>query len=107
MMGAYEGAGITVLAKGVDFHGQVPWNDGTENGAFPTGTTLLTGVVSNPRDLGQVPRLGDANPLCEDGPAGTNPFPSNFILQPVEHRRVEHHQQLPGRRRHLRARLDA
>ena len=51
LMGAYEGAGITVLAKGVDFHGQNPWNDGTEAGAFPTETTLLTGVVSNPGAL--------------------------------------------------------
>src|SRR6184192_4560565 len=33
--GAYEGAGITVLGKGVDFHGQIPWNDGSEAGAFP------------------------------------------------------------------------
>jgi len=46
LMGAFEGAGITVLAKGLDFHGQNPWNDGTETGAFPAVTTLLTGVVA-------------------------------------------------------------
>jgi hypothetical protein len=88
LMGAYEGAGITVLAKGVDFHGANPWNDGTENGAFPTGTTLLSGTASNP---GAAPSntapstnggllVGDANPSCAFG--GTNPFPSNFICNP-------------------------
>ena len=80
LMGAYEGAGITVLGKGVDFHGQIPWNDGSEAGAFPAGTTLLTGVVSNPATGLQ---LGDANPLCHTSTTvTTNPFPSNFICNP-------------------------
>jgi hypothetical protein len=60
LMGAYEGAGITVLGKGVDFHGLNPWSDGNEGGAFPTGTTLLTGVGPDPTALA----TGDANPLC-------------------------------------------
>jgi hypothetical protein len=40
LMGAYEGAGITVLGKGVDFHGASPFQD-TAEGAFPDGTTFL------------------------------------------------------------------
>ncbi len=83
LMGAYEGAGITVLAKGLDFHGQAPWSDGTEVGAFPTVTTLLTGVVSHPELTGAGGILtGDANPLCKDGTGGTNRFPSNFVCNP-------------------------
>ena len=88
LMGAFEGAGITVLAKGLEFHGAVPWNDGSEPGAFPTTTTLLTGVGPNPLGL----PAGDANPLCHTvtyGSTGgvtvtsqTNPYPSNFMCNP-------------------------
>jgi hypothetical protein len=78
LMGAYEGAGITVLAKGLDFHGAVPWTDGNEGGAFPAGTTLLTGVGPNPAAL----PVGDANRLCVDGTGGANRFPSNFTCNP-------------------------
>jgi hypothetical protein len=88
LMGAYEGAGITVLAKGLEFHGAAPWSDGTEAGAFPTGTTLLTGVGPNPLTL----PTGDTNPLCHTvsySPSGrvtvtsqTNPYPSNFTCNP-------------------------
>jgi hypothetical protein len=83
LMGAFEGAGITVLAKGVDFHGANPFN--TTEADFPVGTTLLTGVVSNP---GAAPgtsgalRVGDNNPLCKDGSGGTNRFPSNYMCNP-------------------------
>ena len=81
LMGAYEGAGITVVAKGLDFHGQDP--NGTE-GTFPAVTTLLTGVVSHPEltSTGGGLLLGDANPLCKDGTSGANRFPSNFICNP-------------------------
>jgi hypothetical protein len=86
LMGAYEGAGITVLGKGLDFHGQDPWSDGTEAGAFPAVTTLLTGTVNNP---GGAPgtagalQVGDANPLCHtSSTVTTNPFPSNYICNP-------------------------
>jgi hypothetical protein len=41
LMGALEGSAITVLAKGVDFHGANQY-DPTLLGGFPTGTTLLT-----------------------------------------------------------------
>jgi hypothetical protein len=78
LMGAYEGAGITVLGKGVDFHGANPWSDGNEGGAFPAGTTLLTGVGPVPTAL----PVGDNNPLCTDGTSGANRFPSNFVCNP-------------------------
>jgi hypothetical protein len=63
LMGAYEGAGITVLGKGVNIPpGSTDiFGSGTES-AFPTGTTLLT--------------TND----CADG--GTNPYPSNFQCNP-------------------------
>jgi hypothetical protein len=89
LLGAYEGAGITVLAKGVEFHGQSPWNDGTEPGAFPAVATLLTGVAANPLAL----PVGDANPLCHTGTydattgafiqsSDSNMYPSNFTCNP-------------------------
>jgi hypothetical protein len=89
LLGAYEGAGITVLAKGLEFHGQAPWNDGTEPGAFPAVTTLLTGVGPDPTAL----PTGDANPFCHTGTYNTttgaftvtgqpNPYPSNFTCNP-------------------------
>jgi hypothetical protein len=89
LLGAYEGAGITVLAKGLEFHGQVPWNDGTEPGAFPAATTLLTGVGPDPTAL----PTGDANPFCHTGTYNAttgaftvtgqpNPYPSNFTCNP-------------------------
>ena len=61
LMGALEGAGITVLAKGVDFHGANPF-DPTLLGGFPTTTTLLT------------------SGNC--GGTGANPFPSSFQCNP-------------------------
>jgi hypothetical protein len=78
LMGAYEGAGITVLAKGLDFHGLNPWTDTAEGGAFPAGTTLLSGVGPTPTAL----PVGDNNPLCTDGASGANRFPSNFTCNP-------------------------
>jgi hypothetical protein len=61
LMGALEGAGITVLSKGVDYHGADPFDPTLEAG-FPPNTTLLT-----------------AN-TC--GGTGTNPFPSSFQCNP-------------------------
>ncbi len=68
LMGAYEGAGITVLGKGVDFHTTDPaviWAADT----FPTGTTLLTSA-----------NCGKGTP----GSAGyvANPFPGNYQCNP-------------------------
>ena len=48
-------------------------------GAFPTGTTLLTGPVS----VAGAFTTGDANPLCHTSTSNTtNPFPSNFMCNP-------------------------
>jgi Big-like domain-containing protein len=65
IMGAYEGAGITVLSKGVNFHGAAdPFGVAAATpGAFPTGTTLLSSSD------------------CADS-TGSNPFPSNFYCNP-------------------------
>jgi hypothetical protein len=79
LMGALEGAGITVLSKGANF---VPSAAPLTEGAFPTGTTLLTGPVS----ITGAYTTGDANPLCHTstGRNGntTNPFPSNYMCNP-------------------------
>jgi len=69
LMGAYEGAGITVLGKGVQFPaGSNPFGSGPSvptPGAFPDGTTLLT-----------------ANNCTTSFTNQTNPFPSNFWCNP-------------------------
>src|SRR5256884_7291895 len=75
-MGALEGAGITVLAKGVNFPSN-PY-DPTLLAGFPTGTTLLIG-----REPGGNFPLGDANPNCHTSTTvTTNPFPSNYSCNP-------------------------
>jgi hypothetical protein len=77
LMGALEGAGITVLGKGVNFPGG-PFVTAAE-GAFPTGTTLLTGPVS----ATGVYQTGDANALCHTSATNAvNPFPSNYQCNP-------------------------
>jgi hypothetical protein len=74
LMGALEGAGITVLGKGINF----PTPIGAE-GAFPTGATFLTGPVS----AAGASATGDANSLCHTSSTTTaNPFPSNFSCNP-------------------------
>ena len=77
IMGAYEGAGITVVAKGVNIPaGSADVFGSGAEAAFPTGSTLLTGLVGpNGGAL-----TGDLNPLC--GPNGTNQYPSNFMCNP-------------------------
>jgi len=64
LMGALEGAAITVLSKGADFHGANPW-DPTLLAGFPTGTTLLT-----------------ANTCGPNMSTARNPFPSSFWCNP-------------------------
>jgi hypothetical protein len=78
LMGAYEGAAITVLGKGVQFPaGGNPFS--SNEGAFPTGTTLLTGAVSASGTM----TTGDANALCHTSSSNTkNPYPSNFMCNP-------------------------
>jgi hypothetical protein len=68
LMGALEGAGITVLAKGLNFHGQNPWDPTLEAG-FPAATTLLTNST-NTSNCG--PNTASAH----------NPFPSSFWCNP-------------------------
>jgi len=85
LMGAFEGAGITVLGKSLEFHGANPW---AIEGSFPTGTTLLTGVGPVPTAL----PVGDDNSLCHTVTysstgavtvtSPTNPYPSNFVCNP-------------------------
>ena len=76
LMGALEGAGITVLGKGVNFPTAIT---ASLEGGFPTGTTLLTGPVS----ASGVFMTGDNNALCHTGRNNTtNPFPSNFMCNP-------------------------
>ncbi len=70
LMGAYEGAGITVLAKGVNIPAGSSNVFGTGAEAdFPAGSTLLTATN------------------CGNGTSGTrgyvpNPYPSNFQCNP-------------------------
>jgi hypothetical protein len=84
LMGALEGAGITVLGKGVNFPS--PLNaPGTSAagtlGAFPTGTTLLTGTKVNVANGSYT--TGDGNSNCHASTRSTtNPFPSNFSCNP-------------------------
>jgi hypothetical protein len=72
LMGALEGAAITVLAKGMVFPaGSDPFGTGpsaAEGGAFPAGTVLLNGTTSTTLGCGSS--------------SGTNPYPSNFYCNP-------------------------
>jgi hypothetical protein len=64
LMGAYEGAGITVLGKGVRFPaGSDPFGGGAE-AAFPAGTVRLT---NSSRDCSQFPSNFLCNPSRIDG----------------------------------------
>jgi hypothetical protein len=62
LMGSYEGAGITVLAKGVRVPAGTDWFGVGAEAGYPTGTTLLS-----------------SNDCLQNG---TNPFPSNFYCNP-------------------------
>ena len=77
LMGALEGAGITVLAKGMQFPpGSDPFQttaSAVEGGGFPAGTVLLTNSTSTSRN--------NTNG-CGRGSTGANPFPSNFLCNP-------------------------
>ncbi len=67
LMGALEGAGITVLSKGVRFpNGSNPFGADT----FPTGTLLLQNSTSTTRGCGST------------SSSSTTPFPSSFWCNP-------------------------
>jgi hypothetical protein len=68
LMGALEGAAITVLSKGV-FFPSTPW-DPTLLAGFPTGTLLLNNSTSTVNGCG--PNTSTAH----------NPFPSSFWCNP-------------------------
>jgi hypothetical protein len=80
LMGAYEGAGITVLSKGVNIpSGSTDVFGSGSEAAFPAGTTLLTGPVG--QNGGAL--VGDLNPLCHTTVlVGPNQYPSNFMCNP-------------------------
>ena len=69
LMGALEGAAITVLSKGVNFPSD-PF--APVGGTFPTGTLLLTNSTN----------AGDPNGCGPNTTTGHNPFPSNFWCNP-------------------------
>jgi Bacterial Ig domain len=70
LMGAYEGAAITVLSKGVNTHGLPGYYGSGNEATFPTGSTVLTSSVAD----------------CGRGSPGrnyvSNPNPSNFQCNP-------------------------
>ena len=77
LMGAYEGAGITVLGKGVySPPGENYWSDGSEAGAFPGDASLLQDTGNGVDDEG-LPLIQSSH--CADVP---NPYPSNFMCNP-------------------------
>ena len=83
IMGAYEGAGITVLSKGVNIPAGSTdvFGSGTE-ADFPTGSTLLITATKNSTSNASFP-LGDANSVCHTSSTNTtNPFPSNYMCNP-------------------------
>jgi hypothetical protein len=67
LMGALEGAAITVLGKGVQFPSG---SDSFSADVFPTGTRLLDGSPNPTRGCGP------------NAPTAHNPFPSNFLCNP-------------------------
>ncbi len=70
LLGAYEGAGITILSKGVNTHGAAGYYGSGSEAAFPTGTTVLSGSIL---DCG-LSLLGKT--------IVKNPYPSNFQCNP-------------------------
>ncbi len=84
LMGAYEGAGITVLGKGV-------WTPPGQNsfgseGAFPAGSLLLQNVPAAADETGAL--IAQSHDYCTDPAKRTptelvpNPYPSNFECNP-------------------------
>ncbi len=66
LMGAYEGAAITVLSKGVNSNNAAGYYGSGSEAAFPTGTTVLTASNCTATSKGTT----------------TNPYPSNFWCNP-------------------------
>ncbi|HYM07703.1 MAG TPA: hypothetical protein VEU11_14195 [Terriglobales bacterium] len=82
LMGAYEGAGITVLGKGIWVPaGQNPFTDGAEPGGYPIDALLLQEVAADPVAgiLAQHSYCTTPGTTTELNP---NPYPSNFECNP-------------------------
>jgi Bacterial cadherin-like domain len=82
LMGAYEGAGITVLAKGIWVPAGVnPWTDGSEAGGYPPSALLLQDVPA------ALPAVPAQHSYCTTPGKTTelvpNPYPSNFECNPA------------------------
>ena len=69
LLGAYEGAGITVLSKGVNVHGASGYYGSGSEAAFPTGTTVLTAADCA---TSAYPSNFQCNPSSIDGLTVTN-----------------------------------
>src|SRR5215469_7374764 len=100
IMGAYEGAAITVLSKGVSIPaGSTDVFGSGAEADFPTGSRLLTGPPTTPGSTtvravtvnnsgGYTFGTGDTNPICHTLNnssiviSQTNPYPSNFVCNP-------------------------
>jgi hypothetical protein len=74
LMGAYEGAGITVLAKGVHYPPLV--------NTFGRGPDTTAGSLVAHEGQMPVPTVELTSDFCTSGPNGANPFPSNFHCNP-------------------------
>jgi hypothetical protein len=74
LMGAFEGAGITVLAKGVRYPPNV--------NIFGIAPDTAAGSFVAHEGQMPVPTIELAPLDCNSGPGGTNPFPSNFQCNP-------------------------
>src|SRR5207249_8257444 len=81
LMGAFEGAGITVLSKGVLFPtGSEPFGlTAAEEGSFPAGSLLLNNSTGStpPSALFSTPQGCGPNTSTAH-----NPYPSNFYCNP-------------------------
>jgi hypothetical protein len=82
LMGAYEGAGVTVLGKGIWVSpGENPFTDGAEPGGYPIDALLL-------QDVAAVPFAGIPAQHSYCTTPGTqvelapNPYPSNYECNP-------------------------
>ena len=85
LMGAYEGAAVTVLGKGVWVPpGESVWTDGSEPGAFPADALLLQNVAPFLDDEGAP--IGPQHDYCTQPGTTTelvpNPYPSNYECNP-------------------------
>jgi len=90
LMGAYEGAGITVLGKGIwTSPGEDVWSDTAEGGAFPIDALLLQDVPAAPNATAGAAAGATVGPqysYCFTPGTTTelspNPYPSNFECNP-------------------------